>query len=156
MNLWKEKVVGSTLRRSELLGKRLRRDHEKLVDHHKEKPMLAFDGKKIPHDTTPRLLALDANRINRVVEKIVRCLYYRELGNILPAGANFEITPEPISEEKLEKVILERKGVSGARKNSFLYWYEFDETEKKSEWILLFFLQVHFVVRIFGLDYGEQ
>lgn len=145
--LWTQKVVGSTFVRSPALKTRLQTDQERLRDHHKVQPLSTYDGETVSDETVEQCLMLDASRINRVAEKIVRCLYFREFRRALPGNVPFQFSLAPLTELKLEEIIRGQKGLVGGEEGEFIYWYHFEDQPRfSSEWVLLFYLQIHITV----------
>ncbi len=92
-------------------------------------------------------MILDVSRINRIAEKIVRCLYFHHHNAPFPQRLSFKSSPAPLSDLKLEKVIRERSGLVGGKQGEFIYWYHFDDHARFiSEWVLLFYLQNYITV----------
>lgn len=140
--LWTEKVVGSSFSRSPALKVQLQNDRVRLRQHHAVHPLQTDGGDPVADEDVNCSMILDASRINRIAEKIVRCLYFHHHNALLPQGLCFQFSLAPLSDLKLEKVIRERHGLVGGEKGEFIYWYHFDDHARFiSEWVLLFYLQ---------------
>ena len=145
--LWTEKVVGSSFTRSPALKAQLQNDRVRLREHHEEHPLKAYDGETVSDEVVENCMMLDASRVNRVAEKIVRCLYFHHHGGPLPRNLSFQSSLAPLDGSKLELVIRERKGLVGGEEGEFIYWYHLGESSSyTSEWVLLFYLQRHIIV----------
>lgn len=48
--LWKDKVVGSSFKRSSALLKMIQDDHERLLEHHLKTPLITYDDKIAPDE----------------------------------------------------------------------------------------------------------
>jgi hypothetical protein len=140
--LWAEKVVGSTFTRSPALKNQLQIDLVKLRQRHKTQPLQTYDGEIVADDVVDQCIMLDASRIKRVAEKIVRCLHFHHHSTSLPQDLVFEFSVAPLGPPKLEQIIRDRKGLVGGENGEFIYWYQFnDQSRFSSEWVLLFYLK---------------
>jgi hypothetical protein len=74
--LWHRKVVGSSFARSEALRARLREDSDLLQRLALNGTVEFQDGSPVPENMQSLLMGFDRVRINRVIEKIVRCLHF--------------------------------------------------------------------------------
>ena len=89
---------------------------------------------------------VDADRINRVVSKIVRGLYFHHYNKPMPPNVELNVSDAPIDFEILKKIIIARKGMVG-EEGEFIYWFQFvDESIFHSRWALLFYLKNHLTV----------
>ncbi|MBN1846321.1 MAG: hypothetical protein JW810_11600, partial [Sedimentisphaerales bacterium] len=68
--LFDEKVIGSSLARSNGLRKRLDDEYEMLQNYAHSNPVELFNGEVLPSELLPCLIPFDAIRINSVIEKI--------------------------------------------------------------------------------------
>ena len=83
MDLWTQKVVGSSFVRGGGLKGRLNHDYELLQEHARNEPLQLYDGGTVPTELMPLVQGFDAARINAVVDKITRCLHMHDTGNRL-------------------------------------------------------------------------
>ena len=140
--VWKDKVVGSSFRRSPALLKKIQDDHKRLIEHHSKTPLKTYDDNIVPDDLLSRCYMVDAKRINRVACKIVRGLYFHHFSEPLPYNVELTVSDEPINLDILIKIIKARKGMVGGEEGEFIYWFKFDDTEPYfSRWALFFYLQ---------------
>lgn len=114
---------------------------------HRANPLLTFDDKPIPDELVPLVQPFEAARINRVVEKIIRCLFYRHQGKILLTNVCVSIDVDPLTERELALVQEEPVGSIGQKPTDFLYWFELGIRDCESSWLLLFFRDKHFRVQ---------
>ncbi|HSL84151.1 MAG TPA: hypothetical protein VLF66_15370 [Thermoanaerobaculia bacterium] len=142
MRLWKEKVVGSSLARSGGLKGRLQDEYDQLVEHAAKNPLELFGGGHLPPELLPLVQGFDAKRINRVVAKIVRCLYFHHKGEVLDAG--LEIDVSPLSEETWNRTMSEPLGEVG-HDREFVYR---EEGESPTVWRLIFYEHHAFTVAV--------
>ena len=137
--LWNEKVVNSTLRRSPALQQKLSNDMDMIQEHHKSHPLKLVSGNLAPEELVPYALPFNAERIERVVEKIVRCLYFRHFKSVLSPDSKVSIGTEPLTEKELERTVIEHKGFVGEKIDElFIYWFGQHEKGVNFDWILLF------------------
>lgn len=142
--LWDEKVVNSTFQRSPALKQKLSNGNDIIQEYHKSHPLEYDSGDSAPDELVPYLLPLEMNRINRVVEKIVRCLYFKHFKSVLSPNSKFLIDHdslnlldlEKINKEKINK--RERMGWVG-RAGEFIYWFGEEEEDGSVELMLLFY-----------------
>jgi hypothetical protein len=137
--LWEEKVENSTFQRSPALKQKLSNDMDMIREHHKSHPLRLVSGNLAPEELVPYTLPFNAERIERVVEKIVRCLYFKHFKSVLPPDSKVSIGTEPLTEKELEKTVSECKGSVGDKIDElFIYWFEQHEKSVNLDWILLF------------------
>ncbi len=137
--LWDEKVVSSTLRRSPALQQKLSNDMDMIQEHHKSHPLRLDSGNLAPEELVPYALPFDAERIERVVEKIVRCLYFKHFKSVLSPNSKVSIGTESLTEKELERTVIEHKGFVGEKIDElFIYWFDQHEKGVNLDWILLF------------------
>lgn len=137
--LWDEKVVNSTLRRSPALKQKLSNDMDMIQEYHKSHPLRLVSGNPAPDELVPYVLPFNADRISRVVEKIVRCLYFKHYKSVLSPDSKVSIGTEPLTEKEIEKTVIEHKGFVGEKIDElFIYWFGQNETKGNLDWILLF------------------
>jgi hypothetical protein len=90
----------------------------------------------------------DRSRIQVVIDKTVRGLYYHECGTALPTNAKVgSFVLNPIFHEKFKEVIcsLPLHDIGGGV-FSYRYWVS-DETPEESFWLLMFFDKTLFLTR---------
>jgi hypothetical protein len=140
--VWKNKVVGSSFKRSPALLKKIQNDHKRLMEHHSKTPLKTYDDKIVSDELLSRCYMFDAERINRIACKIVRGLYFHHFSGLLPCNVELTVLYEPIKLDILIKIIKARKGMVGGEEGEFIYWFKFDDTEPYfSRWVLFFYLQ---------------
>ena len=134
--LWNEKVQGSTLKRSPKLRSRLVQLMNAVQEHHKTSPLEFTDGTRLTDEQVAQTLVLEKSRIDRVIEKIVRCLHYRFYGAILPAEFIIEVSLE--SPQEYEHQLAQPCGVIGNHRE-FTFWYDRQAEASSSHWLLWFY-----------------
>ena len=140
--VWKNKVVGSSFKRSPALLKKIQDDHRKLLNHHAKTPLKTYDNEIVPDELLYRCYMVDAERIDKVVRKIVRGLYFHHFSEPLPSNVDISLLFEPINIDILKSIIIARKGMVGGKDGEFIYWFKFDDKEPSfSRWVLFFYLQ---------------
>jgi hypothetical protein len=147
MRLWKEKVAKSTFARSPALVRQLNYDAREVREQHKIEPILTYDGTPLADKYLDRIIVFDLERINLVVEKIVRCLFFYHFGRIMPTESKIETHEEHDLEIKIS-VITNRKGMVGREDGEFVYSFTYSHDHKIYQWFLLFYLERLFVVNI--------
>lgn len=135
--LWKERVVGSSFARSGGLKGLLNDDRAKVLEHHKTHPLRTFDNEVVADERLPLIQPFDVLRINAVVEKIVRCLYFSRTGTILPSSASFDVSLAPLSESDLRLFCKQCTGGVGHH-DEFVFWYV-PVGHRGSRWLLRFY-----------------
>lgn len=147
--VWENKVVGSSFKRSPALLQKIQNDHEKLLEHHKKIPLKTYDNSLVPNELLPRCFMVEAERINRVARKIVKGLYFHHFSKPLPQEVELRVSVDPIDTLSLTKIIKDRKGMVGGKDGEFIYWFEFDNTKPFfSRWVLIFYLQNYLTVEM--------
>lgn len=145
--VWKDKVVGSSFKRSPALLRKIQDDHKRLIDHHLQDPLKTYDGEIVPDELLSRCYMVDAKRINRVACKIVKGLYFHHFQTPMPANITFDVSTAPIHIEILKRVIIARKGLVGGKQGEFIYWFKFaNDGNFNSRWVLIFYLQNYLTV----------
>ncbi len=140
--VWKNKVVGSSFKRSPAILKRFQNDHKKLLVHHASIPLKTYENENVPEHLLHRCYMVEAERINRVARKIVKGLYFHHFSKPLPQEVELTVSDEPIHIDILLNIIKARKGMAGGEDGEFIYWFEFDDEEPFfSRWVLFFYLQ---------------
>ncbi len=66
-------------------------------------------------ELVPYALPFNADRISRVVEKIVRCLYFKHFKSVLSPDSKVSIGTEQLTEKEIEKTVVEHKGFVGEK-----------------------------------------
>ena len=137
--LWNKKVVNSTFLRSPALRQKLSDGMDVIQQYHKFNPLKDFDGKPIPDELIPYALPLEADRIYRIITKIIQCLYFKHFKSVLSPEAKISVDTEPLTEEEIEKTVIKHKGLVGSNVGElFIYWFEQNEKDRSIDWILLF------------------
>ena len=145
--VWKNKVVGSTFKRSPALLKKIQNDHKRLLEHHSKNPLKTYDGEIVSDELLSLCYTFDIERINRIACKIVRGLYFHHFSELLPYTVELTVSYEPINSDILIKIIEARKGLVGGEDGEFIYWFKFDDTEPYfSRWVMFFYLQKYLKV----------
>jgi hypothetical protein len=145
--VWKNKVVGSSFKRSPALLKKIQYDHKKLLEHHASTPLKTYKNEIVPDELLHCCCMVDTKRIERVACKIVKGLYFHHFSKPLPHDVDLTVSNEPIQLEILTKIIIARKGLVGGEDGEFIYWFKFDEIEPYfSRWVLFFYLQNYLIV----------
>lgn len=140
--VWKNKVAGSSFRRSPALLKKIQNDHKRLIEQHSKTPLKTYDDEIVPDELLSRCYMVYAERINRVACKIVRGLYFHHFSEPLPNNVELTVSNKPIDLDIRIKIIKSRKGMVGGEEGEFIYWFKFDDTEPYfSRWVLFFYLQ---------------
>jgi hypothetical protein len=145
MGLWKQKVVKSSFSRSPALVRKLNKDAQEVRDQHKTDPLLTTNGRPLPDEYLDRILSFDMERINRVSEKIARCLFFHHFKRVMPKSSRMETYREHDDNVKFE-VILNKAGMVGGEEGEFVYAYKL--SQDCIEWFLLFYLQTLMVVKV--------
>ena len=140
--VWKEKVIGSSFKRSPALLKKIQDDHKILLEHHANTPLKTYENEIVPDGLLYRCYMVDAERIERVACKIVKGLYFYHFSEPLPDNIELTVSNEPIHLDILVNIIKARKGMVGGEDGEFIYWFKFDDVEPYfSRWVLFFYLQ---------------
>lgn len=140
--VWKNKVVGSSFKRSPALLKKIQNDHNTLMEHHSKTPLKIYDNGIVSDELLSRCYLVDAERINKVACKIVKGLYFYHFSEPIPYNVELTVSTEPINLDILIKIIKARKGMVGGEEGEFIYWFKFDDAELYfSRWVLFFYLQ---------------
>ena len=145
MELWKKKVVGSSFKRSGGLKGRLKDEREDVQKYARQNPLQISGGGYLPPDLVPLVQPFDASRINRVIEKIVRCLHpCHHVGKVLTG--NLEVNVTPLSPQQRQEVLKKRSGQVGYQ-NEFVYRFYTDESSAEI-WRLIFYEHQAFTVTV--------
>ena len=145
--LWKNKVVGSSFKRSPALLKKIQDDHKHLLKYHRKVPLKTYAGNIVPDNLLDRCYMVDAGRINNVACKIVKGLYYHHFNKPLPSNVEFNVSDAPISIDELVEIIKKRNGMVGREEGEFIYWFRVNSSKDFiSRWVLFFYLQNYLTV----------
>lgn len=132
--LWYEKVMGSTFSRSPKLRKNIVSSISEDVRISKG---AVLRRKK---------LNLDASRINNVLVRIVKGLYWHHYKKCLPSNISFEVYQNPPIDDKSKSILL-RTRLCTIGNEEFKYRYRrCDDDNFTSVWGLSFFMGAHFLV----------
>lgn len=142
--LWKEKVVGSSFKRSGGLRGKLQDEYNLVRGHAEMHPLRFTDGEKVPKYLLPLVQPFDATRVEGVVEKIVRCLHYHHRGARLSGTVEVESTV--LSEEQVRRTFEERTGEVG-HQNEFVYRVQ-GTSSNQEVWTLIFYEHKAFRIRV--------
>lgn len=144
--LWKQKVVGSSFARSGGLKRRLNDDRAFLQEHHKREPIRTFDDEVVADELVPFAQPFDASRINAVVGKIVRCLYFSRTGTPLVSGACLTVDVAPLASVDEENLYDRPSGYVG-HNDEFVYRHEALDAAA-SRWLLGFYRLHTFTIHV--------
>ena len=144
MKLWKKKVVGSSFARSGGLKGRLKDERERVQEYARHNPLQLFGGGNLPPALLPLVQGFEASRINRVVEKIVQCLYMHHFGKVLVGDLN--VDEAPLSKRQRQEVFEERSGEVG-HQNELVYRFTTSESGA-GIWRLIFYEHQAFTVHV--------
>jgi hypothetical protein len=134
--LWNEKIYGSTLKRSPKLRSRLVQLTDAVKEHHKTSPLEFIDGTPLTDEQIEQTLSLEKSRIDRVVEKIVRCLYHHCTDAVLPGEIKADISLVALKDHVDQ--LAEPCGTIGNHRE-FVFWYDGLAEVLGSTWLLLFY-----------------
>ncbi|MBI4231618.1 hypothetical protein HY605_00175, partial [Candidatus Peregrinibacteria bacterium] len=132
--LWYEKVMGSTFRRSPKLRKNIVANISEDI--------------KVSNGTASKKkkLNLDASRINNVLIRIVKGLYWHHYNECLPSNILFEVYQNPPIDDGSKDILL-RTNLRMIGNEEFKYRYRrCDDDNFTSVWGLSFFMGAHFLV----------
>lgn len=135
--LWYEKVMGSTFCRSPKLRKNIVSSISGSSVNVKRSDGVILKGK---------MLNLDAARINNVLIRIVKGLYWHHCQECLPSNIIFEVYQNPPISNEIKNILL-RTRFCAIGNEEFKYRYRrSDDDNFASVWGLSFFMGVHFLV----------
>lgn len=150
--LWREKVVGSSFSRSGGLKARLNEHCDLVQQYAMDNGLELANGIPLPQSMVPLLVAFEKDRINRIIDKIVRCLHFRHQRSQLRGRVTVEMTcPE---NKMLAATIAQPSGRVG-HADEFLYRFE----QKRADYVLwcLVFYRCHiFLVHVLGGEDTES
>ncbi len=149
--LWNEKVMGSTLSRSPRLQSRLVETMDALQEQHKATPLVFADGTPLTDEQAAQTVGLEKRRIDRVIDKIVRCLYYHFAGSVLPRQVLTDVSMEYVGDYLIQ--LAEPRGRIGNHRE-FTFWYDQLSATDQSYWLLWFYERPLFKVRLHQRDEG--
>ena len=144
--LWKEKVVGSSFVRGGGLKARLNEDHAKLVAQHREEPIRFANNVVIPDELIPLAQPFSVRRIAGVVEKMIRCLHFRETRAPMPSSTRFDVSDAPLNAIDFRKLYEEPTGSVGD--NGEFFYHREDIGPKRARWLLGFYRMQTFDVQV--------
>ena len=134
--LWNQKVVGSSFARGKGLKARINNEHD-IVQEYAKSHDFHQNGIPIPQDLIPLMQGFDAQRIASVIDKIIRCLHYHHLKEILNSSYSIEVVP-PVPLNQLGIKLPDPTGQVG-HKGEFIYWRFGHIDFNKVVWLLAFF-----------------
>lgn len=134
--LWDEKVMGSTLSRSPKLRTHLVDLMDAVQEHHKTSPLVFADGTPLTDEQAAQTLPLVKSRVDRVIDKMVRCLYFHFSGLVLPERITTVASMEYVSDH-LDQLSNPR-GKLGNH-NEFAFWYSELSATPGTFWLLWFY-----------------
>lgn len=134
--LWYEKVMGSTFWRSPKLRKNIISSISD-VSVNIKRPEGIMKGK---------ILNLDASRINNVLIRTVKGLYWHHYHECLPSDIAFEIYQNPPINDEIKSILLRTKFCSIGNEEFKYRYRRSDDYNFASVWGLSFFMGVHFLV----------
>lgn len=135
--LWYEKVMGSTFYRSPKLRKNIVSSISGILVNVKRPNGVILKGK---------ILNLDASRINNVLIRIVRGLYWHHYHECLPSNIVFEIYQNPPINGEIESILLRTKFCTIGNEEFKYRYRRCEEDIFASVWGLSFFMGAHFLV----------
>jgi hypothetical protein len=135
--LWSEKVINSSLRNSPKLSIMLGEHRDAFIEQNKGRQVRSTTGRLMAEDELHLVQPLSVARINGVVTKIVRCLYFHERKERLPVDAGFVVNTILWTEAAYEIVKNFPTGSVGTE-GEFKYRYLSIEPGI-SQWLLSFY-----------------
>jgi hypothetical protein len=142
--IWDKKVIGSSLERSPPLRQRLLGD---IIEVELRSPSGLIIGK------APGI-RFEKSRINHVIQRIIRGLYWHHHKKVLPPETNFTILKDP-HVSGVAEIINNHTVLSMVDKETFQYRHGVtDEDPSASIWLLRFYTRTTFLI-ITG-DEGEK
>ena len=143
--LWDEKVVGSSFSRGEGLRSRLNNDRARLQEHHMQEPLRTFEDEVLANELAPLAQLFSASRINAVVEKIVRCLYFLHYNATIAAETHIVVDTTPLTNAD-ERLLYEHRTGCVGHYDEFVYHHE-TTSEGTPRWLLGFYHHHTFTVK---------
>lgn len=135
--LWTEGVIMSSLKRSPPLRSKLGQDRDALRATHEVEPVRMVDGSIIPDSLLHLAQPFSAERINRVVEKIIRCLHFHHTKERLPSSVEFKVSNLPHS--AADGLLLREHATGQVGMNGeFIYRSEVIDMQRE-RWLLSFY-----------------
>jgi hypothetical protein len=133
--LWTEKVLGSSFVRGPGLRARLADEYERVQKYAAAKGLRFNNGTPVPELILPLAMGFDAVRINRVAEKIVRCLHFHHFSTVLDAELRADMTP--YANSAIAWILDQPTGEVGFN-NEFLYRLEGANSTRRIWWLAFY------------------
>lgn len=134
--LWNEKVMGSTLSRSPKLRSHLIELMDAAQEHHKTSPLVFADGTPLTDEQVAQTVHVVKSRIDRVIDKIVRCLYFHFTGLVLPGQITTAVSMEHVG--GFLPQLSHPRGKLGNHRE-FAFWYSELSATPRDYWLLWFY-----------------
>jgi hypothetical protein len=134
--LWNTKIIGSTLTHSPKLRANLVQLMDAVQEQNKRIPLVFNDGTPLTAEQAAHTIGLDKHRIDSVIDKVVRCLYYRFAGSVLPRQIVTDVSMEYPGH--YEHQLAEPCGTIGTHRE-FIFWYDRSSVVLGSYWLLWFY-----------------
>ena len=135
--LWYEKVMGSTFHRSPKLRKTIISNITDISVNVKKLDGSILKGK---------ILNLDSSRINNVLIRIVKGLYWYHYNKCLPSNTLFEVCQNPPIDDEIKGILLRTKFCTIGDEEFKYRHRRCDDDNFTSVWGLSFFMGAHFLV----------
>lgn len=143
--LWDEKVVGSSFLRGKGLKSRLNNDRARLQEHHMQEPLRTFEDEVLANELVSLAQPFSASRINAVVEKIVRCLYFLHYEATISAETLIVVDTTPLTNAD-ERLLYEHRTGCVGHHDEFVYHHE-TTSAASPRWLLSFYHRCTFTVK---------
>lgn len=147
--LWNQKVVGSSFARSGGLRARLSDYYEQHREYAKNHKILFDDGTAVPEELFPFIQPFEMKRVNAVLEKIIKCLYYYHFNSIYYCEVSIE--QANINHKDIELTISQPSGQVGFNRE-FLYRFR-EVSIGQIVWWLVFFQYHAFTLRAYSIQH---
>lgn len=135
--LWYEKVMGSTFRRSPKLRKNIVSNISNISVNVKRPNGAILKGK---------ILNFDASRVNSVLIRIVKGLYWHHYNKCLPPNILFEVYQNPPINDEIKSILLRTKFCTIGNEEFKYRYRRCDDDNFTSVWGLSFFMGAQFLV----------
>jgi hypothetical protein len=142
--LWTQKVVGSSFSRGGGLRARLSNEYDLVQKYAGANTLQFYDGTPVPECMLPFVQGFDMNRINGVLEKIVKCLHFHQFEAVLQGSVS--IDTESFEHSWFVLTMVQPTGWVGFNKE-FVYRYE-EVSPGQYVWWLVFYECHAFSVRV--------